>query len=102
MWSFCEQNFSGDAFSGRPMTFVYGIFSNHQPDGDGIILSQNEKWIHQRRFALKVFRDFGMGKNLMETKIEYHCNKLIELIHYDISNGVRIFKTNLFSIFYIS
>lgn len=62
------------------MSFLYGIFCGHQQDGDGIILSQNEKWIHQRRFALHVFRNFGMGKNLMEIKITYHTQGLIKNI----------------------
>uniref|UniRef100_A0A915B4W7 Cytochrome P450 n=1 Tax=Parascaris univalens TaxID=6257 RepID=A0A915B4W7_PARUN len=74
----------GDTFAGRPMSYLYGIFTHHQPDGDGIILSQNEKWLHQRRFALRVFRDFGMGKKLMETKIDYHTDKLIEHIRRQI------------------
>lgn len=60
------------------MSFVYGIFSNHHPDGDGIILSQNEKWNHQRRFALRVFRDFGVGKNMMEQKIRHYTDTLIQ------------------------
>ncbi|MFH4982220.1 hypothetical protein AB6A40_008929, partial [Gnathostoma spinigerum] len=70
----------GDKFSGRPMSYLYGIFTHHKPDGDGIILAQNEKWRYQRRFALRVFRDFGMGKNIMETKIHYHTARLIKHI----------------------
>uniref|UniRef100_A0A0M3ISU9 Cytochrome P450 n=1 Tax=Ascaris lumbricoides TaxID=6252 RepID=A0A0M3ISU9_ASCLU len=83
-------SYLGDTFAGRPMSYLYGIFTHHQPDGDGIILSQNEKWIHQRRFALRIFRDFGMGKKLMETKIDYHTDKLIEYIRQQIHrNAVK-------------
>ncbi|VDM98660.1 unnamed protein product [Thelazia callipaeda] len=71
----------GNIFAGRPMSFVYGIFSNHHRDGDGIILAQNEKWSIQRRFALKVFRDFGMGKNLMEQRIRHYTDALIQHLY---------------------
>ncbi|VDK20638.1 unnamed protein product, partial [Anisakis simplex] len=70
----------GDTFAGRPMTYLYGIFTHHCKDGDGITLSQNEKWLNQRRFALRVFRDFGMGKKAMETKIDHHTDQLIDHI----------------------
>ncbi|KAM3719412.1 3-ketosteroid oxygenase [Dirofilaria immitis] len=79
----------GNIFAGRPMSFVYGIFSNHHPDGDGIILSQNEKWSSQRRFALKVFRDFGVGKNMMEQKIRHYANTLIQHLRKQLgANGL--------------
>ncbi|MCP9261694.1 hypothetical protein DINM_005030 [Dirofilaria immitis] len=79
----------GNIFAGRPMSFVYGIFSNHHPDGDGIILSQNEKWNSQRRFALKVFRDFGVGKNMMEQKIRHYANTLIQHLRKQLgANGL--------------
>lgn len=85
---------SGNIFAGRPMSFVYGIFSKHHPDGDGIILSQNEKWSHQRRFALKVFRDFGMGKNMMEQKIRYYTDTLVQYLKKEIgANGLVAFVT---------
>lgn len=84
--------YSGNIFAGRPMSFVYGIFSEHHPDGDGIILSQNEKWSHQKRFAVRVFRDFGMGKNMMEQKIRYYTDTLIQYLKNQISaNGSVIF-----------
>uniref|UniRef100_A0A915PPI1 SXP/RAL-2 family protein Ani s 5-like cation-binding domain-containing protein n=1 Tax=Setaria digitata TaxID=48799 RepID=A0A915PPI1_9BILA len=77
----------GSVFAGRPMSFVYGIFSNHHPDGDGIILSQNERWSQQRRFALKVFRDFGMGKNMMEQKIRHYADTLVQHLKKEIEDG---------------
>ncbi|EJW87451.1 hypothetical protein WUBG_01636 [Wuchereria bancrofti] len=86
----------GNIFAGRPMSFVYGIFSNHHPDGDGIILSQNEKWNHQRRFALRVFRDFGVGKNMMEQKIRYYADTLIQHLKKEIADsGLKTAVTDL-------
>ena len=35
----------------------------------GIVFTEGELWRDQRRFALSVFRNFGMGRNLMEQKI---------------------------------
>uniref|UniRef100_A0A914Q864 Cytochrome P450 n=1 Tax=Panagrolaimus davidi TaxID=227884 RepID=A0A914Q864_9BILA len=35
----------------------------------GIVFTEGELWQHQRRFALSVLRNFGMGRNLMEQKI---------------------------------
>uniref|UniRef100_A0A915D588 Cytochrome P450 n=1 Tax=Ditylenchus dipsaci TaxID=166011 RepID=A0A915D588_9BILA len=32
----------GNYYIDRPLSFLYGIFSNHQPDGDGIILSKDD------------------------------------------------------------
>uniref|UniRef100_A0A8R1XRW5 Cytochrome P450 n=1 Tax=Onchocerca volvulus TaxID=6282 RepID=A0A8R1XRW5_ONCVO len=86
----------GNIFAGRPMSFVYGIFSNHCPDGDGIILSQNEKWSHQKRFALRVFRDFGMGNNMMEQKIRHYTDILIQQLRKQIgASGLETTITDL-------
>ncbi|CAD5211130.1 unnamed protein product [Bursaphelenchus okinawaensis] len=43
----------------------------------GIIFQSGLKWKEQRRFALKVFRNFGMGKNLMQQKILEVVNPLL-------------------------
>uniref|UniRef100_A0AC35FMZ9 Cytochrome P450 n=1 Tax=Panagrolaimus sp. PS1159 TaxID=55785 RepID=A0AC35FMZ9_9BILA len=64
--------------AGRPQGFVYGIFTKHQKDGDGIILCQGERWSAQRRFALKTFRNFGMGKGVMEHRINKHKGLLLQ------------------------
>uniref|UniRef100_A0A914DUP9 Cytochrome P450 n=1 Tax=Acrobeloides nanus TaxID=290746 RepID=A0A914DUP9_9BILA len=67
-----------ECFSGRPQSFLYGIFTGHKPNGDGIVLCQGEKWLAQRRFALKTFRNFGMGGNRMETLINFHTNRFMK------------------------
>uniref|UniRef100_A0A914IAA4 Uncharacterized protein n=1 Tax=Globodera rostochiensis TaxID=31243 RepID=A0A914IAA4_GLORO len=35
----------------------------------GVISSSGDRWREQRRFALHVLRDFGLGKNLMQDRI---------------------------------
>ncbi|CAD5225304.1 unnamed protein product [Bursaphelenchus xylophilus] len=47
----------------------------------GIILSNGEAWSEQRRFALRVLRDFGMGKNQMEERIMVELQWLFEKVN---------------------
>uniref|UniRef100_A0A915ME90 Cytochrome P450 n=1 Tax=Meloidogyne javanica TaxID=6303 RepID=A0A915ME90_MELJA len=35
----------------------------------GLVMTDGELWRGQRRFALQIFRDFGLGKNLMQDKV---------------------------------
>jgi hypothetical protein len=58
-----------------------------KPDGDGIILCQGPVWQAQRRFALKAFREFGMGKRKMETRIYKHLTLMLRRISRDIQIG---------------
>lgn len=69
---------NADIFADRPtFSFVFGIFNGHQPDGDGIIIARQQIWQKNRRFALHAFRDLGMGRPPMETRICYHKDALI-------------------------
>ncbi|KAI6197766.1 hypothetical protein M3Y94_01263700 [Aphelenchoides besseyi] len=43
----------------------------------GVVDTDGELWRSQRRFILSTFRDFGMGKNLMQTKIHQQIEELI-------------------------
>jgi hypothetical protein len=84
--------FAADIFADRPtFSFLYGIFSHHQPDGNGktnqwdgqlyfvgIILSRGQIWQKNRRFALSAFRNLGMGRPQMEARIRLHKDQLIE------------------------
>ncbi|KAK5984833.1 hypothetical protein GCK32_001910 [Trichostrongylus colubriformis] len=57
----------GDDFIGRSGIFPDTIFQNIE--NGGVIFSQGENWREQRRAALHILRDFGMGKNLMEEQV---------------------------------
>lgn len=80
----------GDSFAGRPMSYLYTVFTNNQVSGDGIILCQGPRWQAQRRFALRAFRTFGMGKRVMETRIFDHFKLMMDRIsrNIKIGNGV--------------
>uniref|UniRef100_A0A7E4W476 CYtochrome P450 family n=1 Tax=Panagrellus redivivus TaxID=6233 RepID=A0A7E4W476_PANRE len=54
----------------------------------GIVFTEGQLWREHRRFALSVFRDFGVGKNLMEEKILDEIVPLFEDIDADIDAGV--------------
>lgn len=68
------------------MSYLYTMFTNH-PDGDGIILCQGSRWQAQRRFALRAFRTFGMGKKQMEGRIFSHLKLLLEQVSREIKRG---------------
>jgi hypothetical protein len=44
-------------------------------------------WVDQRRFALRVLRDFGLGKNLMEERILDEVQTIGENINREIDQG---------------
>ncbi|CEF63385.1 Cytochrome P450 18a1 [Strongyloides ratti] len=79
-----------EIFSSRPNTYVYGIFTGHKPHGDGIILADGDKWYTQRNFALKVFREFGVGSKRMEYKIMLHTHRMLVNIFKRMGDSKKI------------
>uniref|UniRef100_A0A915N3C1 Cytochrome P450 n=1 Tax=Meloidogyne javanica TaxID=6303 RepID=A0A915N3C1_MELJA len=75
----------GEAYSGR---FTFEEFDKLVRGGTyGIIMTEGEFWRGQRRFALQIFRDFGLGKNLMQDKILSELELLFERIEEEIKQG---------------
>jgi len=65
----------------RPGGAVKGILDNENSDWTpGIAFSRGRTWIEQRRFTLRVLRDFGFGKSSMEDSILDEVDKLCEEI----------------------
>uniref|UniRef100_A0A914IA08 Unspecific monooxygenase n=1 Tax=Globodera rostochiensis TaxID=31243 RepID=A0A914IA08_GLORO len=57
----------GETYAGRYTMPFEHVFRGE--DIHGVISSSGERWREQRRFALHVLRDFGLGKNLMQDRI---------------------------------
>lgn len=53
----------------------------------GIIESSGGLWREQRRFTLRVLRDFGLAKNLMQDRVLEEVHSLFENIDRDIKSG---------------
>lgn len=64
----------GDVFTGR---LRVGGFSDLVRGGQyGVIDTVGDFWTEQRRFALKVFRDFGLSKSQMEGRVSsLYCSR---------------------------
>uniref|UniRef100_A0A914UQ33 Cytochrome P450 n=1 Tax=Plectus sambesii TaxID=2011161 RepID=A0A914UQ33_9BILA len=68
----------GDVFAGRPETFIVREFYK---GNYGLVFARDELWREQRRFALHVLRDFGVGRNMLEPKILDQARELISILH---------------------
>lgn len=70
----------GNDFAFRPplTDFIEHRKVGTPPKVGGIISSSGELWKEQRRFALSVMRDLGMGKNTTEKKIQLEARCLVQ------------------------
>ena len=75
----------GDVFAGRESL---GKFNEHVRGGDyGVIFVDGDLWTEHRRFTLQVLRNFGMGRGLMEEKIELEIGHFFEELDRTLSRG---------------
>uniref|UniRef100_A0A8C5PAJ7 Cytochrome P450 n=1 Tax=Leptobrachium leishanense TaxID=445787 RepID=A0A8C5PAJ7_9ANUR len=63
-----------DDFSGRPKVPLF----DHMCQGHGILFSRDYNWKVMRRFTLSTLRDYGMGRRVLEDKINEECDYLVE------------------------
>uniref|UniRef100_A0A914Z8J7 Cytochrome P450 n=1 Tax=Panagrolaimus superbus TaxID=310955 RepID=A0A914Z8J7_9BILA len=76
----------GETFAGRP----YQKWDDITRGGhNGVIFSEGTKWRENRRFALHVFRNFGLGRNLMQERVLVEVSNLITEIKDEILNGIQ-------------
>ncbi|CAL8109685.1 unnamed protein product [Orchesella dallaii] len=64
-----------DVFMGRP-AFVAQMTRNHGQKR-GLLFSEGQVWVEQRRFALRNLRNFGFGKHSMESQLLYEAQELM-------------------------
>ena len=65
----------------RPGAMVKGVMDKENSDWlPGLVFSRGQTWAEQRRFTLRVLRDFGFGKSSMEDTLLDEVDKLCELI----------------------
>ncbi|KAH7724312.1 Protein CYP-33C1 [Aphelenchoides avenae] len=75
----------GDAVSGR---MDIPKFHELSRGGQyGVIHTDGELWREQRRFALHVLRDFGLGKNIMQDRVLIEVSSLLEAVRARIEAG---------------
>ncbi|GMS92980.1 hypothetical protein PENTCL1PPCAC_15155, partial [Pristionchus entomophagus] len=95
----------GDDFVGRPTNKVFQEAFAFAPNS-GVISSNGDNWREQRRVAISILRDFGMGKNLMEEQVraqvrssitEYieHLNSIEDKDNVDMRWPVQVMVANI-------
>jgi cytochrome P450 family 33 len=75
-------------FSGR---FKFGAKDDLLRGGKiaGVLHTENQLWQETRRFILRVFRDFGLGKDIMQERVLNEVSDLIAIINRDIEGGTK-------------
>ncbi|KAK0423275.1 hypothetical protein QR680_008061 [Steinernema hermaphroditum] len=75
----------GEIFAGRPSFY----FNQLLLGGDyGLIFNENTMYKQQRRFALHVLRDFGVGRPMLQDAVAVEARRLVDL--FDKQNGVPV------------
>ncbi|XGW21140.1 hypothetical protein V3C99_004246 [Haemonchus contortus] len=66
----------GSNFASRTIPYLFNLMRK----GRGIVVTNGQHWVEQRRFALHTLRNFGLGRNIIEERIMYEfeiaCEKL--------------------------
>ncbi|XP_032086988.1 cytochrome P450 2J2-like [Thamnophis elegans] len=76
----------GTEFAGRPVYYIIDLITKTK----GIITqSYGEVWKEQKRFSLRLFRNFGVGKNLMEERILEEASYLTQAFTENMSKLSR-------------
>ncbi|GMT22564.1 hypothetical protein PFISCL1PPCAC_13861 [Pristionchus fissidentatus] len=74
-------------------------------ENGGIVNSDGDSWLEQRRFAIATLRDFGMGKNLMQEKVRLSARNMVEFLEkqdlsdIDIRWSIQVFVSNIINDF---
>uniref|UniRef100_A0A915M6G1 Cytochrome P450 n=1 Tax=Meloidogyne javanica TaxID=6303 RepID=A0A915M6G1_MELJA len=60
----------------------------------GVLQTEGEIWREHRRFVLHVFRDFGVGKNIMQERILTEISEMFKLLDLEINEQQKLNKDN--------
>ena len=75
----------------RPGGVVQGVLDGENSAAvPGIMFSCGKTWLDQRRFTVKVLRDFGFGKSSMEDTLLDEIDKLCEELKRSIGVPIRL------------
>ncbi|XP_071112705.1 cytochrome P450 2U1-like [Haliotis cracherodii] len=77
---------NADVFSHRPHSFVTDFIAR----GKGVIGTSGEVWHEQRRFALNTLREFGVGRTVMEDKINQEIAEFVAAVEDEKGQGFDI------------
>uniref|UniRef100_A0AC35U2R9 Cytochrome P450 n=1 Tax=Rhabditophanes sp. KR3021 TaxID=114890 RepID=A0AC35U2R9_9BILA len=69
---------NADLTSGRPVGYPDKFFQLRS--NKGVIFSNGDNWQAQRRTSIQILREFGMGKNMMEDRINENIDLMFEWI----------------------
>ena len=72
-----KELFEKDEFSGRPTNEWVDHRKLINGKLRGIVVSENENWIKQRRFGLKTLRDLGFGRRSIEQIVNEEIEEII-------------------------
>uniref|UniRef100_A0A914WVC9 Uncharacterized protein n=1 Tax=Plectus sambesii TaxID=2011161 RepID=A0A914WVC9_9BILA len=75
---------NADAFTGRWKNFAVDELRGGNM---GIIMSEGSLWKEQRRFSLRVLRDFGVGRSIMEENILAEASIMNASVNKQLANG---------------
>ncbi|KAL2080018.1 hypothetical protein ACEWY4_023811 [Coilia grayii] len=88
-----------EEFGDRDIIPIFHDFNK----GHGILFSNGETWKQMRRFALSTLRDFGMGRKVIEEKIQEETQYLVEVFQqlsgaaFDTAQPVNYAVSNIIS-----
>uniref|UniRef100_A0AC34Q186 Cytochrome P450 n=1 Tax=Panagrolaimus sp. JU765 TaxID=591449 RepID=A0AC34Q186_9BILA len=77
----------GEAYAGRFMTKGFQFIRKGY---GGVVFTDGPLWREHRRFALRVLRDFGLGKNLMQERVLAVVDSLIDDVKTDVRDGKKV------------
>ncbi|GMR47043.1 hypothetical protein PMAYCL1PPCAC_17238 [Pristionchus mayeri] len=98
-----RDTFRSNDVAGRMQNVLFE--TTRQIENGGIVASNGDDWLEQRRFTIATLRDFGMGKNLMEEKVRLSAKNMADFIkekdlgNVDLRWSIQVFVSNIINEF---